>query len=314
MNISTLRLSLVAFISTLLLACSGGGGEFFNADEVAFDVSIKAYFADPTLNNPAQDEFALNSCSANKVFSNVGSMNSQYRVSDLRFYLSEPYILLANGAEVPLKLIPSSWQNASVVQIDLEDCNNPATNNSIKGAAFIPSNTEARGLCFNLGLPFGYNHSDFNQAKAPLNVPDLHINRQSGYRFMRLDGMTNPGTSPVNFNVHLGSMGCESSGANIRPSSCTQANMPRVCISNFDFSNDRLVLRLDKLFESTDISLDDASQAAAEKGCMPSQADSTCSTILPKFGLDFIYKPDANINPQIFAKEDISHLIYGYTP
>lgn len=314
MNINHLKIAITYLFALILAACGGGGGEFNSADEVSFEVSIKAFFADPALNNPAQDEFALDSCSANKVFANVGSMNSQYEVNDLRFYLSDPYILLANGKEVPLTLTPSTWQNNSVVQIDLEDCNNPATNNRIIGTAFIPSNSEARGLCFNLGLPFGYNHSDFNQASAPLNVPDLHINRQSGYRFMRLDGITNPGVTPVNFNVHLGSMGCDSSGDDVRPSHCAQANVPRVCVDTFDFDTDALVLRLDKLLESTDISVDDALQTAEKKGCMPSQADANCSTVLPKFGLDFIYKPDANIAPQTFSKEDISNLMYGYTP
>lgn len=302
-----------------LVACSSGGADFENSQEARFKVNFGAFLGDPATQDHEQIEFKANSCSSNQSFSNIGSMNNDYEVNDLRFYLSGFTILLNDNTEVEWKLDTSRWQNEFVALIDLEDCSNPAMNREVTGSAFVPEASAISGFCFTLGLPTGFNHNLFSAASAPLDLTSLYLNRRDGYRFMRLDGVTNlAADASVNFNVHLASMSCDSHDEDTRPlAACSFENKPRVCVRDFDFESQQLALRVDRILVDTDISIDEATQEPENKGCMPSQADASCQNIIPRFGLDFVYQPTENLSttyPKVDTSLDENKLFEAYTP
>lgn len=309
----------LALVNAGLSACSSGGGEFENSEEQSFSVSFTAFLGDPS-QNPELVQFKQDSCSKNQTYSNIGSMQSQYQINDLRFYISHPTILLDNNTEVDWALDDSLWQNKDLALIDLEDCSNPATNVQISGKAFVPETGGVKGFCFSLGLPFGFNHNQFATAQPPLNFTSLYLNRRDGYRSLRLDGVSNPNVDGgVNFNVHLASMSCDSDGPDIPPvSECPHPNQPRICIADFDFATQQVALRVDRILVDTDVGQDEATEAdPLKKGCMPSQADASCRTVIPRLGLDFVYQPQPDVSttfPKVDLSLDENKLFQPYTP
>ena len=284
---NTLAIAFILPIAANLGGC--GDGHDTSPRTAARDVTVT--FAAATADGPVH-------CAETLPDIGVGPAPT-LRLDDFRFYVSEVTLLTGDGTEVPVVLTDDGvWQSQGVALLDFEDgCagGTPQTNDSIHGSAELPAGTAVEGLCFTLGVPFALNHLDPVTQPSPLNASGMFWNWQGGYKFLRIDAVGDPDNRAVGFNVHLGSTGCTSAGATTPPGTeCRHPNRPRVCLSPFDPDQDRVVARLDRLLEDTDVTVNTPDTAP---GCMSANADPECIAILPKLGLDFVY--DDGVNPPV---------------
>lgn len=187
---------------------------------------------------------------------------------DLRFFVSDLFLLNDDGTEVPLQLIPDQlWQNETISLIDLEDgsgaCQNgtAATNTVVTGRA--PAG-EYHGLRFTLGVPEELNHGDPLIAAAPLTDTAMHWHWRSGYKFLRA-GLQR-GTE--RYRLHLGSARCHGVIGNLQ--GCDAGNRVDVLHSEFDSDSERLVFDFAKLlaeFHQQEEALQDCEMGPDETAC-----------------------------------------------
>ena len=130
-------------------------------------------------------------------------------LTDLRFYVSDLQLVDADGRAHDVRYATEfEWQNDAVALIDLENgegaCQNgtPAIHDRLLGVARA---RDYRGLRFTVGVPFRLNHANPLTATPPLDDPEMHWHRRSGYRFLRA-GIS---SGVDGFWMHGGSMGCE---------------------------------------------------------------------------------------------------------
>lgn len=99
-------------------------------------------------------------------------------------------------------------------------------------------------LTFEVGVPFVINHQNPLHAKAPLNRSDMFWSWQLGYKFLRLDLVSDDGQR---WAMHLGSVGCDSSSAVRSPvAACAQPNRSKVQLYNYQ-PGQALELHLDQI-------------------------------------------------------------------
>lgn len=229
------------------------------------------------------DEMAM----CGETYDGIGADEAEISFSDFRFYVSNIQLLTAEGESVPLELAQDGlWQLEGVALLDFEDgsetCSeigNAALNGMVSGTA---PEGDYVGVSFDMGVPFALNHLDVTAAASPLNIAALWWNWQGGYKFIRIDLMTDATESEAAYNIHLGSTGCDSPAGAIPPTEpCTRPNITTITFDEFDFENEVIVADLAGLL--TDIALYD--NTPMPPGCMAGIDDPDCPAVYANFGL-----------------------------
>ncbi len=230
----------------------------------------------------------------------------QLRPSDFRFYVSNVHLLDADGDEISVDLDQDGeWQYQNVALLDFEDgttapCDSGTTGMNSKVTGTVPAG-DYTGICFDLGIPFDLNHVDVESldTPSPLNVTAMDWGWQFGHKFVRIDGKADPDGGNSSFFVHLGSTGCTDSGGTTAPdAACSQTNIAHVCFDDFlTDGHHRIAADIESLLADTDISVN----VNGAPGCMSGTNDDECTTIMPRFDLDFTYNGEND--PAISFKE-----------
>ena len=204
--------------------------------------------------------------------------DSEFALSDLRFYVADVHLLTPDGKAVPVQMLSRPpWQSEQVALIDLEDgegeCRNGSQQMNARIHGLVPAD-EYLGVEFTIGVPESLNHDDPLRALPPLTQTAMHWHWRSGYKFVRT-GIRN---SDDGIWLHLGSTRCEGVIGNLK--GCAGSNRPRVRITPFDFGTELIALDLKTLFASA--ALDDGQVAGCEMG----PEESLCNGILVSLGID----------------------------
>ena len=218
-------------------------------------------------------------------YDGLGTTASRLTPADFRFYLSNIRLVDSSGQEAPITLDQDgTWQKDTVALLDFEDKSGPcsagtaATNGTVSGSVPAGSYTALR---FDLGLPDDIDHQDASVALPPLNVSGLFWSWQSGYKFLRTEGVTTG--QKDGYNVHIGSTGCVRDGAT---GAVTCANKDRAAVELTGFDPDRSVVVADlkPLLAGSDI---DTNTDGTAPGCMSEPTDPDCVPIFHALGLAF---------------------------
>jgi uncharacterized repeat protein (TIGR04052 family) len=274
----TINLSLATIaLTTLLGACSDSNNDPQTVDAVV-NFSAKVGSADFV---------------SETTYSDIGAGSStatrEFRIDDFRMFISNVILKTDTAEEVPVTLDQDGvWQYKNVALLDFETFATPETNTSIAGSFTTPDSGTISEVCFDVGVPFELNHLNSANSPSPLNASGMMWKWQSGHKFVRIDGVGDPASAAVKFNLHLGSTGCVSNSAVEAPTTaCTYANLPQICLDTFDIDSKQITIDLASLFQSTDITQVTANTAA---GCMSGNNDPECQGLFPRMGLDFVYK------------------------
>lgn len=223
-------------------------------------------------------------------YGGVGAEGSTVTLQDLRFFVSNLRLLTADGAEVPLNVVDDGvWQHDGIVLLDFEDgsgacdrAGNAALNTTV--TAIVDNHLDYRGLAFDVGVPFGWNHVDSATAPSPLNLTPMFWSWRGGYKFMRVELLSLDGDEPVFWPLHVGSTGCESPAAVIAPEEpCTNPNVQQIVLEGFDPLRDSVVVDLSSMYAGVDVS---RSLELAPPGCMSGVLDPDCSVLFANLGID----------------------------
>lgn len=225
----------------------------------------------------------------------VGSGTHDYMVDDFRFYIYDVHINdSASGQSYTITLDQDgTWQLNNVAFIDLENgcgAGTPEMNDAVTGTMDVPATVDLNDteLCFTLGVPFDMNHIDEATAASPMNASGMLWAWRNGRKFIRIDGVGDPGTANQAFNLHLGSQGCSNTAGNAAlppDSACTSPNTVEVCLANFDLANDTVTVDPAPVLAATDISL----ALGGAPGCQSFPNDDDCIEVMPRLGLDYSY-------------------------
>ena len=199
-------------------------------------------------------------------------------LTDLRFYISEPALVNADGQSIAIDLVENGrWQQRDLALIDLENAAGNCRNGTPDANSVLLGNVPAgdyRGLRFTLGVPFGRNHADPLSAAVPLDDSTMHWHWRSGYKFLRAGFAS----GSDGFWIHLGSAGCEGTVQNI--TGCRFPN--RVTVELPDWApGDPVLFDFDALLAVVDT-------GDGEPGdCSSGPAEEACRAPFLAFGLDF---------------------------
>ena len=220
-----------------------------------------------------------------ETYTEIGPDEAEISFNDFRLYVSNIHLIDADGEETPLALEQDGlWQVDNVALLDFEDgtasCSeigNAALNGEVIGTA--PAGDYV-GVRFDMGVPFDLNHEDVTLTPAPLNIAALWWSWQGGYKFIRLDLMTDGPEAP--YNVHIGSTGCESPAAVISPEEpCSRPNVTTITFETFDFENNVIVADLAGLLGEVPV----YDNTLMPPGCMAGVDDPDCPAVYASFGL-----------------------------
>ncbi|MEZ4587125.1 MAG: metallo-mystery pair system four-Cys motif protein [Gemmatimonadales bacterium] len=233
-------------------------------------------------------------------YTNVGSANTAVTLTDFRLYVHDVRLLTSNGTEVPVVLAQDTWQRNDLALLDFENgtasCANgtAATNTAIRGTAPAGDYT---GIRFRLGVPFAMNHQDQTQAQAPLDIGALFWSWNGGYKFARIDHISD--AQPNGWNVHLGSTGCQPTGNPTTPATaCNNAHRPEITLSNFDIATDVVSADYGRLVAGSNLTVNATGTAS---GCMSFPGDGDCPAVMNRFGLS--YEGSNSTGQTFFAKQ-----------
>lgn len=213
---------------------------------------------------------------------------SAFSPIDLRFFVSEPVALLADGGAVPLTVATvDPWQQGEVGLIDFED----ATGGCRSGSGPTRQTLEVSGpagpwagLRFTVGVPFDLNHANAATAASPLNTSSMFWGWAAGYIFFKLDGAT--AGMPTGLSVHVGSTGCEADAGGA-VTSCVHPNRAVIELrpeGGFDPDTHEIVLDLATLLGGMDL---EANTPDTAPGCMSAPTDPECAAPFGHLGLPF---------------------------
>lgn len=163
-----------------MLAAVLGTAAFASTDQRMQDVRLQ--FA---------GELAGQAADCSRRHENVGLTGASVGLADFRFYVSRVRMLDEQGNETVVRLVDHGpWQHGDVALLDFENgsanCSNGTapTNHLVLGEVPVGDYT---GIAFDIGVPFDSNHADPTLAASPLNLTALFWNWRGGYRFMRVD-------------------------------------------------------------------------------------------------------------------------------
>ena len=183
--------------SLALAACggsSGGGDSGGSTPSTDLNVQFAAQVADDAVE-------------CGQTYSGVGEgVQDTYQVNDFRFYIADVHFH-GNGRTVDVDLEQDGvWQFENLALLDFEDgCGDAGTPEMNKTITGTPQGdiTGLDEFCFTLGVPFDKNHIDEATADSPLNASGMLWAWTSGRKFLRVDGVGDPGGQNVAYNVHL---------------------------------------------------------------------------------------------------------------
>lgn len=198
---------------------------------------------------------------------------------DFRFYVSNIQLITEDGELVPLALEQDElWQYETVALLDFEDCNTEALNGEVRGMA--PAGDYV-GVQFDMGVPFELNHQDVTSAPSPLNIAAMFWSWQGGYKFIRVDLVTDAEVDTA-WNIHIGSTGCDSPASVIAPEDlCARPNIVTVTFDEFDAESNVIVADLAGLLEAVPL----YENTLMPPGCMSGVDDPDCPALFSGFGL-----------------------------
>jgi uncharacterized repeat protein (TIGR04052 family) len=204
-------------------------------------------------------------------YNDVGSANSIITPMDLRFYVSNIRLITDGGEQVPFTIDDvAPFQSPTVALLDFEDgtgeCRNgnSALNAQVTGTA--PAGNYV-GLAFSTSVPFDLNHADPTSLPAPLQPSDMTWGWLLGYKFVKAevrqvlpesDADAGPDAAvpmPGAGILHLGSTACQNvtDAAAEMLVECAKPNRNDVVLSEFNPSENAVVLDVAQLFEETDL-------------------------------------------------------------
>lgn len=223
-----------------------------------------------------------------QTYSGLGTADTGGEIMDLRLYVSNIRLINAEGAEVPVELEQDGkWQVENVALLDFEDatgrCSDGGTTDVRGEVTGTVHEGSYEGIVFDVAVPFDLNHDDLASAPSPLNVSAMYWGWAVGYKFVRIDFLTE---NDLTWSVHVGSTGCESDGPSDPPSvECGKPNRIQVRFDSFDPEHDIIQLDLAALFANTDLTQDTPDSSA---GCQsfPDDVDD-CTPLFPTLGIDF---------------------------
>ena len=216
-----------------------------------------------------------------QTYTNLGSPVADYMVQDFRLFVHDVKLITADGARVPVTLDQDgAFQRDTLALLDFEDggagcpAGTAATHTSITGSV-TPGTYN--GVELKVGVPEAMNHLDASTATPPLDDTTMWWVWRAGYKFIRIDGMTN-GT--VGWPFHLGATGCPGSTPTAPPSSaCTNENVPLVTLTGFDPTTTTLVVDIAALLASSNL--------ATGAGCHSNPTTAECGPPFAQLGLPF---------------------------
>jgi uncharacterized repeat protein (TIGR04052 family) len=225
-------------------------------------------------------------------------------VSVARFYVSEIALVTADGESVPVELdspagtaTEPAQQGEGVGLLDFDngkgECSGStaSTNTTLTGKVKPGKYT---GIAFSLGVPEALNHLDIIKAKAPLNVSGLYWTWLTGYMFTEINLKTTESfpavgpdgealsPRPAQFPIHLGSGSCDGDFRKGEAVTCKNPNRANIRLDGFDMARDAVVLDLDALIGSTDLTV----AHGENNGCMAGPDDLDCAEIFKNIGVD----------------------------
>jgi uncharacterized repeat protein (TIGR04052 family) len=225
-----------------------------------------------------------------------------FRIDDFRLFIHDAHIHNHETGELyHIELTQDDWQADETAKLDFENgsdggCTGTTqTNTSLRGEVTLPSSidTTSTEVCFNVGVPASQNHiNPLNQPKA-LADTTTHWSWMAGYKYIKIDGVGNPGVSPVQgFNVHLGAQVCAAVDPNdMSTSQCSQPNTFEVCIDDFNLETDTIAVDAGKVLAGSDVSVNNGTAA----GCMAFPNDADCVEVMARLGLGQQYGEYGNV-------------------
>jgi uncharacterized repeat protein (TIGR04052 family) len=211
---------------------------------------------------------------------------SELTPKDLRFFVSEPVALMADGGEVALTVSAvETWQDGVVGLIDFEDATGACSSGSGPTRSTLEVSGPAgpwAGLRFTVGVPFAHNHIDAASAGAPLNTSAMFWSWASGYKFLKLDGIT--AGMPGGLSLHVGSTGCEADDAGT-VTSCANPNRAVIELrpaGGFDPDAHEVVLDVATLLAGMAL---ESNTPDTAPGCMSAPNDPECVAPFAHLGL-----------------------------
>ncbi len=222
-------------------------------------------------------------------YEGMGAAGTDLRVNDFRLYVSNVRLLTPAGDEVPLALEQDGiWQRDSLALLDFEDgaiactVGNDLLNTSVRGTA--PAGVYT-GVRFDFGVPFDMNHGDAESETEPLNISAMFWNWNGGYKFIRIDAFAGPVDTSTNYNLHLGSTGCNGAAPPIPPTEeCMNPNRPEITLTGFNPDTNVIIADIAQVLADADL---ESNQEGTAPGCQSQPFDMDCATVFPKLGLPF---------------------------
>ncbi|MBU2894766.1 metallo-mystery pair system four-Cys motif protein [Colwellia sp. D2M02] len=307
---STLSLSL---ISAALLA---GCGSDSSSDITDSNLNKSAPF---TLSFAAKSAGELVTCDSNHNQFGTEALHS-VSVSDLRFYVSNIKFYNQNNEEVAAELNENDFQRHSeqgfVGLIDLTSnvsgaCTDEAlggterVNNGISGTLLDENVTR---VSFDVGVPQAVMKEVIatnTQEDAPTPLNEMYWSWASGYRhFVMNFTISNSLDEAGKGLIHLGSRNCGGDGllALEEKDTCGAVNTPTVTISDFNPTQNTIVIDLDALLQNVKFSAT-GDETTPTVSCHSSPMQSDCAAIFENFGLSLVDgSADADTN-LVFIKE-----------
>ncbi|MEM9692339.1 MAG: MbnP family copper-binding protein [Myxococcota bacterium] len=223
--------------------------------------------------------------SCGTTYEGLGTRDSSFTPTDLRFFVQDLRLITNANEEVPVTFISDGkWQTDDVVLLDFEDgtngCDvgNPDLNPEVRGA--VTTDGPYGGVRFRLGVPFARNHADPATAPPPLNISAMWWSWNAGYKFIRLDGATE---NLAGWRFHLGSTMCEGDSVG-NVSACANPNRSDIELTGFDPTEGTVVFDLATLLAGADLEVNVMNTA---EGCLADANDTDCQPLFDSLGLAF---------------------------
>lgn len=211
-------------------------------------------------------------------------------LADGRMFLSDIELRNSDGDWMPVTLTADGkWQRENLVLLDFEDGTAACADSGNSDLNMEAVGTVAEGtydaVRFTLGVPFEINHNDSATEAAPLNAPGMFWTWQGGYKFVRVDYMTT-GPTPVRWNVHIGSVACESAAPVTAPDNeCGRPNRAEIVLEGMDPTAETIQVDLAAFVAGVDIT---ANTVDTPPGCMSMMMEpADCNPVFGSVGLDF---------------------------
>jgi len=202
-------------------------------------------------------------------------LGTELRPRDLRLFVSNFQLIRGDGSTETLRLdADGRFTTKTTALLDFEDGSGSCSN----GNELLNTRVQGRvkrgsyeRLRFDIGVPFAENHADPMRAEAPLTTTSMHWGWQGGYKFLRLDALTD--SKPI--KIHLGSTGCQGTIGHI--SACSNPNRAQVELPLKSPPATSVVFDFGRIIEQL--------LAVESPDCMGEADDAGCAPVFEGLGL-----------------------------